>query len=95
MFFLWKYIPLEVRLTKWDGQLREYNISCFYWGNVLDLCSSYVKARLNHLNQFCLSCRYVNVLRQESCRILLARLEYLRDTFQIKEGDFLTFDALV
>lgn len=29
------------------------------------------------------------------CRILLARLEYLRDTFQIKEGDFLTFDALV
>ena len=28
-------------------------------------------------------------------RILLARLEYLRDTFQIKEGDFLTFDALV
>ncbi|KAH7654260.1 DNA helicase protein [Dioscorea alata] len=27
-------------------------------------------------------------------RILLARLEYLRDTFQIKEGDFLTFDAL-
>ncbi|KAH9619855.1 hypothetical protein KSS87_007644, partial [Heliosperma pusillum] len=26
--------------------------------------------------------------------ILLARLEYLRDTFQIKEGDFLTFDAL-
>lgn len=31
----------------------------------------------------------------ENCRILLARLEYLRDTFQIKEGDFLTFDALV
>jgi hypothetical protein len=30
-----------------------------------------------------------------SCRILLARLEYLRETFQIKEGDFLTFDALV
>lgn len=30
-----------------------------------------------------------------NCRILLARLEYLRDTFQIKEGDFLTFDALV
>jgi hypothetical protein len=29
------------------------------------------------------------------CRILLARLEYLRETFQIKEGDFLTFDALV
>jgi len=28
------------------------------------------------------------------CRILLARLEYLRETFQIKEGDFLTFDAL-
>lgn len=28
-------------------------------------------------------------------RILLARLEYLRETFQIKEGDFLTFDALV
>lgn len=28
-------------------------------------------------------------------RILIARLEYLRDTFQIKEGDFLTFDALV
>ena len=28
------------------------------------------------------------------CRILLARLEYLRETFQI-EGDFLTFDALV
>lgn len=28
-------------------------------------------------------------------RILLARLEYLRDTFQIKEGDFLNFDALV
>ncbi|CAN0892895.1 General transcription and DNA repair factor IIH helicase subunit XPD [Linum grandiflorum] len=27
-------------------------------------------------------------------RILLARLEYLRDTFQIKEGDFRTFDAL-
>ncbi|CAI9107909.1 OLC1v1007391C1 [Oldenlandia corymbosa var. corymbosa] len=27
-------------------------------------------------------------------RTLLARLEYLRDTFQIKEGDFLTFDAL-
>lgn len=26
---------------------------------------------------------------------MLARLEYLRDTFQIKEGDFLTFDALV
>ncbi|XP_059625854.1 general transcription and DNA repair factor IIH helicase subunit XPD-like [Cornus florida] len=27
-------------------------------------------------------------------RILNARLEYLRETFQIKEGDFLTFDAL-
>lgn len=27
-------------------------------------------------------------------RILLARLEYLRETFQIKEGDFLTFDAV-
>ncbi|KAG9157245.1 hypothetical protein Leryth_004915 [Lithospermum erythrorhizon] len=27
-------------------------------------------------------------------RVLLARLEYLRETFQIKEGDFLTFDAL-
>ncbi|KAL8136693.1 hypothetical protein V2J09_002694 [Rumex salicifolius] len=27
-------------------------------------------------------------------RILRARLEYLRDTFQIQEGDFLTFDAL-
>ncbi|GKC71232.1 Rad3-like DNA-binding helicase protein [Tanacetum coccineum] len=27
-------------------------------------------------------------------RILLARLEYLRETFQIKEGEFLTFDAL-
>ncbi|RXH84209.1 hypothetical protein DVH24_027108 [Malus domestica] len=27
-------------------------------------------------------------------KILLAQLEYLRDTFQIKEGDFLTFDAL-
>ncbi|KAK9146708.1 hypothetical protein Sjap_006611 [Stephania japonica] len=27
-------------------------------------------------------------------RILLARMEYLRETFQIKEGDFLTFDAL-
>ncbi|GLT37015.1 hypothetical protein SLA2020_113590 [Shorea laevis] len=27
-------------------------------------------------------------------KILLARLEYLRDNFQIKEGDFLTFDAL-
>lgn len=27
-------------------------------------------------------------------RILLARLGYLRETFQIKEGDFLTFDAL-
>nr|XP_029118754.1 general transcription and DNA repair factor IIH helicase subunit XPD isoform X2 [Elaeis guineensis] len=27
-------------------------------------------------------------------RILIARLEYLRNTFQIKEGDFLTFDAL-
>ncbi|KAJ6847349.1 putative DNA repair helicase UVH6 [Iris pallida] len=27
-------------------------------------------------------------------RILLARLEYLRENFQIKEGDFLTFDAL-
>lgn len=27
-------------------------------------------------------------------KILLARLEYLRETFQIKEGDFLTFDAL-
>ncbi|CAN4113655.1 unnamed protein product [Withania somnifera] len=27
-------------------------------------------------------------------RILLARLEYLRETFQINEGDFLTFDAL-
>ncbi|CAI0449361.1 unnamed protein product [Linum tenue] len=28
-------------------------------------------------------------------KILRARLEYLRDTFQIKEGDFLTFDALI
>ncbi|XP_076912985.1 general transcription and DNA repair factor IIH helicase subunit XPD-like [Bidens hawaiensis] len=27
-------------------------------------------------------------------KILLTRLEYLRETFQIKEGDFLTFDAL-
>ncbi|XP_057483944.1 LOW QUALITY PROTEIN: general transcription and DNA repair factor IIH helicase subunit XPD-like [Actinidia eriantha] len=27
-------------------------------------------------------------------RILGARLEYLRETFQIKEGDFLTFDAV-
>ncbi|KAL6208581.1 hypothetical protein ACLB2K_019530 [Fragaria x ananassa] len=27
-------------------------------------------------------------------KILVARLEYLRETFQIKEGDFLTFDAL-
>lgn len=32
---------------------------------------------------------------RRNCRILLARLEYLRETFQIKEGDFLTFDALV
>jgi hypothetical protein len=35
------------------------------------------------------------VLLYMICRILLARLEYLRETFQIKEGDFLTFDALV
>jgi DNA excision repair protein ERCC-2 len=28
-------------------------------------------------------------------RILRARLEYLRDTFQINENDFLTFDAVV
>lgn len=28
-------------------------------------------------------------------RILRARLEYLRETFQIKENDFLTFDAVV
>lgn len=35
------------------------------------------------------------MLRLNISRILLARLEYLRDTFQIKEGDFLTFDALV
>lgn len=28
-------------------------------------------------------------------RILGARLEYLRETFQIKENDFLTFDAMV
>ncbi|XP_004290662.1 PREDICTED: DNA repair helicase UVH6 [Fragaria vesca subsp. vesca] len=27
-------------------------------------------------------------------KILVARLEYLRENFQIKEGDFLTFDAL-
>ncbi|KAJ7531329.1 hypothetical protein O6H91_14G040900 [Diphasiastrum complanatum] len=27
-------------------------------------------------------------------RILIARLEYLRETFQIKESDFLTFDAV-
>ncbi|KAK8916305.1 DNA repair helicase UVH6 [Platanthera zijinensis] len=27
-------------------------------------------------------------------RTLISRLEYLRNTFQIKEGDFLTFDAL-
>lgn len=27
-------------------------------------------------------------------RILRARLEYLRDTFQIRENDFLTFDAM-
>jgi DNA excision repair protein ERCC-2 len=27
-------------------------------------------------------------------RILRARLEYLRDTFQINENDFLTFDAV-
>ena len=27
-------------------------------------------------------------------RILKARLEYLRDQFQIKENDFLTFDAM-
>lgn len=27
-------------------------------------------------------------------RILKARLEYLRDTFQIRENDFLTFDAM-
>ena len=26
--------------------------------------------------------------------ILQARLEYLRDTFQIRENDFLTFDAM-
>ena len=27
-------------------------------------------------------------------RILKARLEYLRDQFQIRENDFLTFDAM-
>ncbi len=27
-------------------------------------------------------------------RILRARLEYLRDTFRIRENDFLTFDAM-
>ena len=27
-------------------------------------------------------------------RMLKARLEYLRETFQIKENDFLTFDAM-
>ncbi|KAL9671871.1 hypothetical protein QQ045_009444 [Rhodiola kirilowii] len=27
-------------------------------------------------------------------KILLSRLDYLKETFQIKEGDFLTFDAL-
>lgn len=27
-------------------------------------------------------------------RILRARLEYLRETFQIKENDFLAFDAV-
>jgi len=27
-------------------------------------------------------------------KVLKARLEYLRDTFQIKENDFLTFDAM-
>ncbi|KAL0654635.1 hypothetical protein Bca4012_097326 [Brassica carinata] len=26
-------------------------------------------------------------------KVVLARLEYLRDIFQIEEGDFLTFDA--
>ncbi|CAN0892894.1 General transcription and DNA repair factor IIH helicase subunit XPD, partial [Linum grandiflorum] len=46
---------------------------------------------------FYLSNHYYHILKVLlvfSCRILLARLEYLRDTFQIKEGDFRTFDAL-
>ncbi|WZZ84101.1 hypothetical protein YC2023_104673 [Brassica napus] len=32
--------------------------------------------------------------KRSFCRdVVLARLEYLRDIFQIEEGDFLTFDA--
>lgn len=42
-----------------------------------------------------LHCLWCDRWKHCFCRILLARLEYLRDTFQIKEGDFLTFDALV
>ena len=38
---------------------------------------------------------FVNTCPMSATRILRARLEYLRETFQIQEGDFLTFDALV
>lgn len=36
---------------------------------------------------------YDPVTSPSSCS-LQARLEYLRDTFQIRENDFLTFDAM-
>lgn len=38
---------------------------------------------------------YYYVACDDLHRILRARLEYLRETFQIKENDFLTFDAVV
>ena len=49
----------------------------------------YTQSRiLKVLENFLCSCLQI------ACSLLKARLEYLRDNFQIKENDFLTFDAM-
>ena len=50
----------------------------------------YTQSRLLKVElSVCVVCMYVCM-----CVCVQARLEYLRDQFQIKESDFLTFDAM-
>lgn len=59
-----------------------------------DSCLSNSSKAISFSSLVTSSCRHS--LKSDACfRILRARLEYLRETFQIKEGDFLTFDAVV
>lgn len=69
-------------------------ICCLYAINLI-LCSAQVSEGVDfdhHLGRAVLMFGIPYVFTQS--RVLRARLEFLRDQFQIKENDFLTFDAM-